>query len=132
MMNRKHKSDLVILFATLALMALGLIIIYAIGPMRANVLNNTYGTDYESNYFFLGQLRSIALSLIAFFAAFKWIPAKYVKKYAKPFMIVALILVSFVVKLSLPVIAIALLLTLAFHLLTNTCAYLLGIKDVWY
>ena len=69
-MNRKHKSDLVILFATLALMALGLIIIYAIGPMRANVLNNTYGTDYDSNYFFLGQLRSVALSLIAFFAAF--------------------------------------------------------------
>ena len=48
------------------------------------------------------------------------------------FMIVALILVSIVVKLSLPVIAIALLLTLALHLLTNTCAYLLGIKDVWY
>ena len=55
MMNRKHKSDLVILFATLALMALGLIIIYAIGPMRANVLNNTYGTDYDSNYFFLSN-----------------------------------------------------------------------------
>ena len=101
MMNRKHKSDLVILFATLALMALGLIIIYAIGPMRANVLNNTYGTDYESNYFFLGQLRSIALSLIAFFAAFKWIPAKYVKKYAKPFMIVALILSALLWVLSL-------------------------------
>ncbi|MBR2709400.1 cell division protein FtsW [Candidatus Saccharibacteria bacterium] len=100
-MNRKHKSDLVILFATLALMALGLIIIYAIGPMRANVLNNTYGTDYESNYFFLGQLRSIALSLIAFFAAFKWIPAKYVKKYAKPFMIVALILSALLWVLSL-------------------------------
>ena len=92
MMNRKHKSDLVILFATLALMALGLIIIYAIGPMRANVLNNTYGTDYDSNYFFLGQLRSIALSLVAFFAAFKWIPAKYIKKYAKPLMIVSLVL----------------------------------------
>ena len=38
---RKHKSDLVILFSTLGLMALGLIIIYAIGPMRANVLNST-------------------------------------------------------------------------------------------
>ena len=73
-------------------MALGLIIIYAIGPMRANVLNNTYGTDYDSNYFFLGQLRSVGLSLIAFFAAFKLIPYKYIQKYAKPFMIFALIL----------------------------------------
>ena len=73
MKNRKHKSDLVILFTTLGLMALGLIIIYAIGPMRANVLNNTYGSDYDSNYFFLGQLRSVVLSVVAFFIAFKCI-----------------------------------------------------------
>lgn len=90
MKTRQHKSDLVILFASLGLMALGLIIIYAIGPMRANVLNSTYGTDYPSNYFFLGQLRAVGLSLLAFFAAFKWIPAKYIQKYAKPIMVVAL------------------------------------------
>ena len=92
MKNRKHKSDLVILFATLGLMALGLIIIYAIGPMRANVLNSTYGTDYDSNYFFIGQLRSIALSVVAFFLAFKVIPYKYIQKFAKPLMIIALFL----------------------------------------
>ena len=91
MKNRKHKSDLAILFATLGLMAIGLIVIYAIGPMRANVLNSTYGTDYDANYFFIGQLRSVGLSLIAFFAAFKWIPYKYIKKWAKP-MIAALAL----------------------------------------
>ena len=89
---RKHKSDLVILFATLGLMALGLIVIYAIGPMRANVLNNTYGTDYDQNFFFIGQLRSVGLSLLAFFAAFKWIPYKYIKKFAKPLMIISLLL----------------------------------------
>ena len=91
-MIRKHHADLTILFSTLGLMALGLIIIYAIGPMRANVLNNAYGTDYASNYFFIGQLRSVVLSLVAFFLAFKVIPYKYIKKYAKPFMIVALVL----------------------------------------
>lgn len=89
---RKHKSDLVVLFSALGLMAVGLIVIYAIGPMRANVLNNTYGTDYDSDFFFVGQLRSVGLSLIAFFAAFKWIPYKYIKKFAKPLMIIALIL----------------------------------------
>lgn len=89
---RKHKSDLVILFATLVLMAIGLIVIYAIGPMRANVLNSTYGTNYASNYFFLGQLRSVGLSLAVFFLAFKCIPAEYLKKYAKVIMIVALVL----------------------------------------
>ena len=101
MKNRQHKSDLVILFATLGLMALGLIIIYAIGPMRANVLNSTYGTDYDSNYFFLGQLRSVGLSLIAFFAAFKWIPYKYIKKAAKPMIIIALALSALLWVLSL-------------------------------
>ena len=89
---RKHKSDLVILFSTLGLMALGLVIIYAIGPMRANVLNNTYGTDYDPNYFFLGQLRSVGISLLTFFLAFKVIPYKYVSKFAKPIMILALAL----------------------------------------
>lgn len=89
---RKHRSDLIILFTTLGLMALGLIVIYAIGPMRANVLNSTYGTDYDSNYFFLGQLRSVAVSLVAFFLAFKLIPYKYIKKVAKPLLIVAIIL----------------------------------------
>ena len=89
---RKHKSDLVILFATLGLMALGLIVIYAIGPMRANVLNSTYGTDYEPNYFFLGQLRSVVISLVAFFVGFKVIPYKYIKKFAKPIMIIAILM----------------------------------------
>ena len=90
--NRKHKSDLIILFATLGLMALGLIVIYAIGPMRANVLNSTYGTDYDPNSFFLGQLRSVILSLAAFFLAFKVIPYKYLQKYAKPLMIAAILM----------------------------------------
>ena len=91
-MNRKHKSDLGILFATLGLMILGLIVIYAIGPMRANVLNSTYGTNYGANDFFFGQLRSVALSLAAFFLAFKVIPYDLVKKCAKPAIIIALFL----------------------------------------
>ncbi len=98
---RKHKSDLVILFVTLGLMALGLIVIYAIGPMRANVLNSTYGSNYDSNYFFWGQLRSVGLALLAFFAAFKWIPYKYIKKVAKPLMIIAIALSALLWILSL-------------------------------
>ena len=54
MKTRKHRSDLMILFSVIALMVIGLVIIYAIGPMRANVLNNTYGANYDSNYFFFG------------------------------------------------------------------------------
>ena len=48
------------------------------------------------------------------------------------FLIVALILVSFVVKLDWLFIILAIVLTLIIHLLANTIAYLLGLKDVWY
>lgn len=48
------------------------------------------------------------------------------------FLIIALILVSLVVKIDLLFIAISIILTLVIHLIANTCAYLLGIKDVWY
>ena len=73
-------------------MALGLIVIYAIGPMRANVLNSIYGANYDSNFFFLGQLRSVLISVAVFFLAFKIIPYKIVQKFARPLMIVALAL----------------------------------------
>lgn len=89
---RKHKSDLVILFATFILMAIGLIIIYAIGPMRANVLNSTYGSDYEANYFFVHQLASVVAALVAFFAAFKWIPYDKLRKWSKWILIAGLAL----------------------------------------
>lgn len=48
------------------------------------------------------------------------------------FIIVALILVSIVVEISWMFVVMAIILTLAIHLIANTCAYLLGLKDVWY
>ena len=48
------------------------------------------------------------------------------------FLIVALILVSPVVHLTWTFIIIAIILTLIIHLIANTGAYLLGLKDVWY
>jgi cell division protein FtsW len=48
------------------LMLFGLIIIYAIGPQRANVLNNSYGSDYGDSYFFIKQATSLLFSLVAF------------------------------------------------------------------
>lgn len=88
---RKHKSDLAILFTTLALLVIGLVVIYAIGPMRANVLNSAYGSSYSSNFFFTHQLISVGLSLGALVLAFK-LPYKYLQKIAKPLMVLALAL----------------------------------------
>lgn len=48
------------------------------------------------------------------------------------FIIVALILVYPIVKFNLLFLVIALALTLVIHLITNSGAYLLGLKDVWY
>ena len=48
------------------------------------------------------------------------------------FIIVALIFVSPFVNMNLQFIVIAIILTLIIHLIANTLAYLLGIKDVWY
>ena len=48
------------------------------------------------------------------------------------FIIVALILVSLVVELNLICVVLAIILTLFIHLIANTGAYLLGMKDVWY
>lgn len=64
---RRHKPDYQIALCMALLMLFGLIIIYAIGPQRANVLNNAYGTDfYGSAYFFLKQTLSLGLALSAF------------------------------------------------------------------
>ncbi|MER2013624.1 MAG: CDP-2,3-bis-(O-geranylgeranyl)-sn-glycerol synthase [Methanobrevibacter sp.] len=48
------------------------------------------------------------------------------------FIIVALILVSLVVELNLLCVVLSIILTLFIHLIANTGAYLLGMKDVWY
>jgi len=96
---RRHKSDRVIGALTVILLGVGLIIIYAIGPMRANVMNATYGTDYSENYFFLRQLMNVVLALIVFVAAFK-LPYAWVKKWGKVILIVGLVACAVLMVLS--------------------------------
>lgn len=79
---RKHKSDRIIGALTLVLLCIGLIVIYAIGPMRANVMNSVYGSNMGENEFFFSQLRNVILSLVVLIAAFK-IPYKFTRKYAR-------------------------------------------------
>lgn len=59
------------------LMLLGLIIMYAIGPQRANVLNSAYGGNYSDQYFFVKQLISLGFALAAFgliaFVPYTWL-----------------------------------------------------------
>src|ERR671932_50918 len=64
------------------LMLLGLIVMYAIGPQRANVLNNAYGTDYyTSMYFFVKQTVSLLLALGAFILI-ATVPFAWIKRHS--------------------------------------------------
>lgn len=87
--TRRHKADYLVLIYTSILMLLGLVVIYAIGPQRANVLNMAYGSEYSGSYFFVKQLISISLSLLAFlFMAF--VPYTFITKYSGKILIFAI------------------------------------------
>jgi cell division protein FtsW len=85
---RRHKPDYQILLYMGLLMLIGLIVMYAIGPQRANVLNNSYGTDYYgSMYFFIKQTASLFIALIAF-AIFATMPYEFLQKYGSKLVLV--------------------------------------------
>jgi len=89
-MRRHHPDYQIVLYMGL-LMLLGLIIMYAIGPQRANVLNNAYGTDYyTSTYFFVKQSASLLLALVTFIAI-AFTPYTFFKKHAGKIVVIALI-----------------------------------------
>ena len=80
---RKHRPDYQIMLFMGLLMLVGLVVMYAIGPQRANVLNHVYGTDfYSSTYFFTKQATSLLIAVGAFIA-FALVPVSWLKKNAK-------------------------------------------------
>lgn len=84
---RRHRPDYMIILYMGLLMLFGLIIIYAIGPQRANVLNNAYGSDYSDTYFFIKQTVSLVLSLAAF-GLMAVLPYTWVTKYGGKLLLV--------------------------------------------
>lgn len=88
---RRHRPDYQIVLYMGLLMLLGLVVMYAIGPQRAQVLNAAFGTEnYDSMYFFLKQATSLGLALAAFFLMAK-IPVSLLQKYSRHFVVVALV-----------------------------------------
>lgn len=88
--SRPHRPDYQIILYMGLLMLLGLIIIYAIGPQRANVMNNAYGSSYSDSYFFVKQLVSLGIALGAFFAM-SMIPYKLLAKHSGKMLIFSFI-----------------------------------------
>lgn len=87
--NRRHRPDYMIVLYMGLLMLIGLIIMYAIGPQRANVLNNSYGSNYGDTYFFVKQMISLLLALAAF-GAMAVVPYKLVLRYGNKLLIFGL------------------------------------------
>lgn len=104
---RRHRPMYQILLFMGLLLLLGLVVMFAIGPHRANVLNFGQGTEYSDSYFFNKQLVSVIMSTIAF-AACAIIPYRlFTKSYAKHIFLIGLaacfLLVIFGAVLNLPI-----------------------------
>lgn len=81
--RRRHHPDYQLVLYVGLLMLIGLVVMYAIGPQRANVLNSSYGTDfYTSTYFVVKQAVSLSVALAAFFI-FLAIPYPIIKRYSR-------------------------------------------------
>lgn len=81
-LGRKHKPDHWLLIFSALLLAIGLIVVYAISPALA-VANHVSGTYYVGK-----QLLAIGLSVVAFIATAQ-IPLKWWRHAYKPFLIIA-------------------------------------------
>lgn len=65
---RRHRPMYQLALYMGLLLMLGLVVMYAIGPQRAGLLNHAYGTSYGSQFFFQKQLISAVIALVAFAA----------------------------------------------------------------
>lgn len=88
--NRRHKPDYQLVVLMVILMLAGLVIIYAIGPARANVLNHITGSDYSSTYFFTKQLTSMILAVVVFLVTAR-LSYKWFLSYATHFLLIGII-----------------------------------------
>lgn len=79
---RKHRPDYYIVMYMVLLMMIGLVLIYAIGPQRVNLLNRSFDTNhYNQTYFFSKQVMSMVIALVAFVITAK-VPLEKIKKHA--------------------------------------------------
>ena len=63
---RRHRPAYQIVLYMGLLLLLGLVVMYALGPQRASVLNYAYGFEYSDMYFFNKQLVSVIIAVVAF------------------------------------------------------------------
>ncbi len=77
---RAHHGDRLIPVFTILLMFVGLLVIYAIGPQRANLMNALFGYEYSDTYFFVKQVISFVVAMGGFWAM-TLVPYEFMLKY---------------------------------------------------
>ena len=87
--QRAHKPDHYLIMLVGLLMLLGLVIMYAIGPQRAQLLNTLTGASFSDTYFVVKQAISLVLAVgaLVFFAI---TPMRVIKQYASQLLLIAL------------------------------------------
>jgi len=90
-LGRRHKPDYRLPLYMGLLMLLGLIVMFAIGPQRAQVMNAAYGTDFTGMYFFGKQAVSLLVALAVFIAISKT-PISWWKANARVILIIGIAL----------------------------------------
>ena len=78
---RKHRSDLLLVVLTLILMALGLLVVFAVGPRVAQFENSQSGSSFSETYFFKHHLISVVVAIAAMIAGAK-IPYSFLDKHS--------------------------------------------------
>ena len=72
------------------LLLLGLVVMYALGPQRANVLNHAYGTHYSDTFFFNKQFVSVVTAVVAF-AGCAAVPSRWFTDHARKIFLIGLL-----------------------------------------
>lgn len=88
---RKHRPDYLIALYMGILMLIGLVTMFAIGPQRANVLNNAFGSNYSDFYFFLKQAVSVGMAIVAF-GVMAFLSHNFIVKHATKLLILGIVL----------------------------------------
>jgi cell division protein FtsW len=90
MIQRAHRPDYVMIMLVGLIMLFGLVVIYAIGPQRSQVLNSLAGTSFSETYFVIKQAISLIAALIALFVM-AFMPLKIIRQHAGKIMIGGLV-----------------------------------------
>lgn len=88
--QRAHRPDYMLVMLVGLVMMLGLIVMYAIGPQRAQMLNATFNTDfYSGTYFFVKQTFALVAAVGALIF-FTFVPLRVVKQNASRLLLLGL------------------------------------------